>query len=209
MRRAVTVAAAACLLVGPTALAFTTGGFPTEPRLIAAIATWLLVLLVAIAGPSPLPRGTPARLALAGLTALTVWTAISASWAPVAGTAMEDAERLALYTGALLLAATVLTEPRLLRATEPALAAGSVIVIGYGLAGRLLPGILELARSRSAGGRLEQPITYWNGEGALAAVGLLLCAPSPFQYVIGCSSRPPALRERASSRIPGRSRPAA
>ena len=63
-----------------------------------------------------------------------------------------------------------------MRAVEPALAAGATIVIGYGLAGRLLPGIVELARSRSAGGRLEQPITYWNAEGALAAMGLVLCA---------------------------------
>ena len=63
-----------------------------------------------------------------------------------------------------------------LRAVEPALAAGATLVIGYGLAGRLLPGIVELARSASAGGRLEQPITYWNAEGALAAIGLVLCA---------------------------------
>jgi hypothetical protein len=85
-------------------------------------------------------------------------------------------QRLLLYLGALLLALGALRRPRALRAVEPALAAGATIVIGYGLAGRLLPGVLELARSETAGGRLEQPITYWNGEGALAAIGLVLCA---------------------------------
>ena len=63
------------------------------------------------------------------------------------------------------------------------------MVIGYGLAGRLLPGLIELDRSRSAGGRLEQPITYWNAEGALAALGLVLCA-----RLAGDRTRPPAVR---------------
>ena len=48
-------------------------------------------------------------------------------------------------------------------------------MIAYGLAGRLVPGILELNRSFVAGGRLEQPLTYWNAEGLLAAMGFLLC----------------------------------
>ena len=86
---------------------------------------------------------------------------------------MADVQRLVLYIGVLLVAVGTLRAAA--RAVEPALAAGATIVIGYGLAGRLLPGVVELARSRSAGGRLEQPITYWNAEGALAAVGLALC----------------------------------
>ena len=77
---------------------------------------------------------------------------------------------------------------------EPALAAGATIVIGYGLAGRLLPGLIDLAHSRSAGGRLEQPITYWNAEGALAAVGLVLCA-----RMAGDRTRPPAVRTLAAA----------
>ena len=48
--------------------------------------------------------------------------------------------------------------------------------MGYGLAGRLLPGIVELAPGNLAGSRLFQPLTYWNGEGALAAIGFILCA---------------------------------
>ena len=67
-------------------------------------------------------------------------------------------------------------------AVEPssrALAAGVLIVIGYGLSERMLPGVLEFSRSVSAQGRLEQPLTYWNAIGELAAIGLVLCARSP------------------------------
>ena len=52
--------------------------------------------------------------------------------------------------------------------------AGAVLVIAYGLSERLLPGLIELDRSRSAFGRLEQPLSYWNAMGALAALGLVL-----------------------------------
>jgi O-Antigen ligase len=176
MRRAVTAVAAAGLLIGPTVLAFFSGGYFDEPRLIAAMAAWALILALTVAGPAPLPRALPGRLALGGLAALTAWTAVSLAWAPLGGPAVAAVERLVLYTGTLLLAIGVLREPRAMRALEPALAAGATVVIGYGLADRLLPGIVELARSESARGRLEQPITYWNAEGALAAIGLVLCA---------------------------------
>jgi O-antigen ligase len=196
MRRAVLALATACVLAGATALAFFSGGYFAEPQLIAAIVVWALVVALAILGPAPLPRGTPGRIALAGLVLMTLWSALSLTWAPVAGPAQAAVQRLVLYVGALLLAIGVLRERRALRALEPALAGGATIVIGYGLAGRLLPGIVDLARSRSAGGRLEQPITYWNAEGALAAVGLVLCV-----RLAGDRSRPPIVRALAAAAI--------
>jgi O-antigen ligase len=176
MRRVVLTVAGALLLSGSTALAFFSGGYYAEPRLIAAIAVWALILALTLTGEPPLPRTLPGRLALGGLVLLTIWSALSVSWAPLRGPAIEAVERLVLYSGVLLLAVGVLRTRAALRMVEPALAAGATVVIGYGLAGRLLPGIVHLDRSRSAGGRLEQPITYWNAEGALAAVGLVLCA---------------------------------
>jgi O-antigen ligase len=176
MRRAVVAVAAAILLLGPTAIAFFSGGYFTEPRVIAALVAWLLVLLLAITGPNPWPDSTSGRIAVLGLGGLTAWTGASIAWAPLHGPALDSTERLLLYTGALLVAAGTLRIARVRRATEPALAAGATIVIGYGLSGRLLPGIVHLTASKGAFGRLEQPITYWNGEGALAALGLVLCA---------------------------------
>jgi hypothetical protein len=49
-------------------------------------------------------------------------------------------------------------------------------VVGYGLSERLLPGLVTLNRSRSAFGRLEQPLTYWNAMGFVAGLGVVLCA---------------------------------
>ena len=197
MRAAVTVIATAFLLVVPTVLAFFSGGYLTEPRLLAGIATWALVVAVAVLAPAPLPRGLPGRLAIGGLLAVTAWTAASLLWTPLAGPASDSVERLLLYLGALVLAAAVLRSARAMRAVEPALALGVVVVIGHGLAGRLLPGLVELGRSRSAGGRLEQPITYWNAEGALAAMGLVLCA-----RIAGDPRRPAWMRVAAAVATP-------
>jgi O-antigen ligase len=196
MRRAVPAVAAACLLAGPTVLAFCSGGYYAEPRLIAAIVAWLLVLALALLGPAPLPRGLPGRLAAGGLALIAAWSAVSIAWAPLHGPAVAAVERLVLYLGVLLLAIAVFRGGRALRAVEPALAAGATAVIGYGLSGRLLPGLIHLDRSRAAGGRLEQPITYWNAEGALAAVGLVLCA-----RLAGDRTRPVAVRSAAAAAV--------
>src|SRR5215217_3164024 len=104
MRRAVVVAAASCLLIAPTALAFFSGGYFAEPRLVAALVVWALVLALAVAGPAPLPRSRPGALAFAGLTLMTVWSAVSLAWAPLGGPAIANVQRLVLYTGALGLA---------------------------------------------------------------------------------------------------------
>jgi hypothetical protein len=196
MRRAVPSAAAAYLLIVPTVLAFYSGGYYSEPRLLAGIVVWALVLALAVVGPAPLPRTLPGALAVGGLVLITIWSAISISWAPLGGPAIQNVQRLVLYAGALLLAIGALRAPRTLRAVEPVLAAGATVVVGYGLAGRLLPGLVHLAQSRSAGGRLEQPITYWNAEGALAAVGVVLCA-----RLAGDRSRPPVVRALAAAAV--------
>ncbi len=196
-RRALVVAAGACLLAAPTVLAFFSGGYFAQPRLIAAIAVWALVLALALSGPAPLPGSTAGRLALAGLVGLTGWSALSILWAPQAGPAVQNVQRLLLYVGVLVLAVGTLRDRRVARAVEPALAAGATIVIGYGVAGRVLPDLVTLSASRSAGGRLEQPLTYWNAEGALAAIGLVLCA-----RLAGDPGRPRAVRLAAAAATP-------
>ena len=71
MRRAVTTVAAVVLLAAPTVLAFYSGGYFAEPKTVAAIVVWLLVLALAALGPAPLPRGRAGRVALAKLVLLT------------------------------------------------------------------------------------------------------------------------------------------
>jgi hypothetical protein len=194
MRRAVLVLAATVLLAGPAVIAFFAGGYFDGPRAAATAVAWAVVLLLAVAGPVPLPATVPGGVAAAGLVGLAAWSAISVAWAPLIGPAVDNAQRLLLYLGVLLAATAVLRDPRGGRAVEPALAAGALVVIAYGLAGRLLPGIVELDRSFVAGGRLEQPLTYWNAEGLLAAMGFLLCV-----RLAGDRSRREAVRAAAAA----------
>jgi O-antigen ligase len=194
VRRALLAPAAVVLLAGPTALAFWSGGYFTQPRLWAAIVAWLLVLVAALAGWRILPASSAGRVAVAGLVALMGWTAASISWGPLAGPALDATERLILYLGALLAGVALLRFRAVARALEPALAFGATLVICEGLSGRLLPGLITLEKSRRAGGRLEQPLTYWNAEGALAAVALVLAT-----RLIGDRSRPLVLRVLAAA----------
>lgn len=172
---AVRTGAVAVLLAGPTALAFASGGYFAQARLWAAVVACLLAAVAAFVSPRPLPRSLPGRVAVAGLAGLLVWTILSRGWAPVLGAANADAQRLALYL-AVLVAAAALLRGAAARWTEPALAAGIVVVVGYGLAERVLPGVIDLDDVRAAFGRLAQPLTYWNAMGALAALGLVLSA---------------------------------
>ena len=194
MRRAVLLTAAGVLLAGPTALAFFAGGYFDRPRLLAAVVVWVLVLVAAVAAPHPLPVSPAGRAALAGLVILCVWTTASIAWAPMAEPATDAATRLLLYLGAFAAAIALLREATARRWIEPAFAFGAVLVTLYGLSERVLPGVFDLEESWTAGTRLHQPLTYWNAQGALAAMGLVLCA-----RLAGSSARAPAMRMPAAA----------
>jgi hypothetical protein len=104
---------------------------------------------------------------------------------------------VAFYLGALIAAAALLGPRPMARWVEPALAFGAFIVIAYGLAGRLLPDAIHLAHSHTALGRLEQPLTYWNAMGVLAAMGFVLAT-----RVAGDGSRDGRLRLVAAAVTP-------
>ena len=193
MSRGVLIGARAVLLAGPTALAFFTGGYFDEPRVWAGLIVWLLVAIAAVVHGRSLPRARSAWLALGGLAALAAWTLAPIAWAPIAGSAYHAGQIAVLYIGTLL-AAAMLLRGRSQLAVEPALAAGTLIVTGYGISGRLLPGLLHFSQSVSARGRLEQPLTYWNAMGELAALGFVLCA-----RLAGDRDRDPRLRAAAAA----------
>jgi hypothetical protein len=192
-REALLGAAAATVLAGPFVLAFWSGGFFDQPRIVAALATWGVVGVVAVVAPHPLPRDTRALTALLAMALLTAWTAISLAWAPIVDAGMDDVQRLVLYTGALL-AATALLRGLALRVLEPVTLLGAVVLLVYGMSDRLLPHTVTLQHYFSSGSRLEQPLTYWNAMGLVAAIGLVLAARLAAQR-----SRPDALRILAAA----------
>ena len=129
MRARLQVLVAVPLLLGPGVLACFNGGYFDRPRLWAAIAAWALLAVVAIALPRPLPASTPGRLALAGMGALTAWTALSLTWAPDGGQTGDDLQRLLLYLPYLAAAIAVLRTPL----TERLLLAAITGACAYGL----------------------------------------------------------------------------
>jgi hypothetical protein len=195
VRAAALTAVRAGLLLLAVVLAFFSGAFFEGARIIAAICAWALLAAAVLAVPgNPLPASKAARTAILALTGLAIWTWIATSWSSSQAGADQELELVLIYLPALAAGAIAWRERPAARVVEPALAAGALIVIGYGLAGRLLPGIVHLHDSPRAGGRLEQPLTYWNATGALAAVGLVLCA-----RMAGDATRPRALRIAAAA----------
>lgn len=192
-RRLALGAALAALLIGTVAIAFFSGGYFNGPRAWGGLVAWLLVAIAAGLAPRPVPTSGSARLTLGALTLLAGWTLVSFVWSPVAGTAYQDGQRVFLYLG-VLIAATILLRGRARDVIEPAVAAATLIIVGYGLSERLLPGLLTFTDDVSAAGRLEQPLTYWNAMGAVGAIGVVLCAS-----LLGQSSRRPGLRIAAAT----------
>jgi O-Antigen ligase len=194
IRHRVLTGARLVLLAGPVAIAFFSGGYFDGPRASAGLVAWALVAVAALATDRPLPRAFPSRLALMGLTLLAIWTLVSFVWAPLAGEAYHAGQRVILYAGALVAATALLREERWLRAVEPAVAGGALVVVVYGLSERLAPWLVTLHHSATAYGRLEQPVAYWNGMGVLAALGIVLCA-----RLAGTPSREDRLRALAAA----------
>jgi hypothetical protein len=125
---------------------------------------------------------------------LASWTLLSTVWAPVTGTAYGAGQVVFLYAGTLFVATALLRAPSARRLVEPTVALGALIVIGYGLSARFLPGLLHFSRSGSAEGRLEQPLTYWNAMGELAALGVVVAI-----RIAGDALRPAWLRMAAAA----------
>jgi O-Antigen ligase len=195
--RPATLPLAVPLLLGPGIVALFSGGYSDTARAAAGLAAWLLLAATAIALPRPLPRSRPAVLALAALAGLTAWSVASLAWAPLGESVGEDVQRLLLYLAVLAAATRILREPAAARLAEPLLLAGITGAALYGLSERLAPGLVDLTDVLSAGDRLAQPLTYWNGTGAFAALGLILAAG-----IAGAPERPAAVRAGAAAAAP-------
>ena len=179
----------AALIAGPTVLAFFSGGFFDQPRLVALIAAWLLLALAVVAGAPPLPQSRWGIVALGGLAAYTAWIALSASWSPLPADAHDDAQRALVYLGALAAAIALLRQRAWARTAELGLTAGAVLVVA-------------LRAHRAAAARARAP----------GDVGRGRRAPEPAADVLerdGRARRDRVHAVRADRRRPGAARRAA
>jgi hypothetical protein len=115
----------------------------------------------------------------------------------VTSQATPELERCLLYLAAFVSAMALMRSRGARRSVEPVLATGVVIVMGYALATRLLPGAVPSTPTAGAINRLEQPLTYWNAEAALAGLGVLLCL-----RILGDRTRGDVARTLAAAAIP-------
>jgi hypothetical protein len=188
--------AAAALLAAPALLGFMSGGFFEGPRLWAGLIVWVAVAVLAVTGHVTLPARGPGLIALLGLVGLAAWTTASIGWSPLRDPALADAERVWMYAGYLLLASALL-RGAITRLVEPLLAGGALVVGGYAVSTRLLPTLIPSEHSASAGARLDQPLTYWNALGAVAAIGIVLLL-----RLASDETRPRPLRTAALAAVP-------
>jgi hypothetical protein len=166
-------------------LAFNAGGyFVGSPALSAVIVAAVLVLWLVIAR-DPLAR-LSGRLALAAgaFGLFTVWTLVSAAWSHAPGRAVIEFDRSLLYLLTLVLFGLVGGTVTVQRWLVRGMAGAATFVCGVGLTTRLLPHVWPI-RPAFEPTRLGFPITYWNGLGILAAIGIILCA------YLACADREP------------------
>jgi O-antigen ligase len=108
---------------------------------------------------------------LGALTALTGWIALSAAWSAAPALSLVETERALVYSAAA--AALLLVSGR--RSTRQVLGALLVAIAAisaFGLATRVLPDRVRV--SAPSGGRLAQPIGYWNGLAIFLVIGSLV-----------------------------------
>ena len=191
------LSAGGLILLLPTAIAFFSGGFFAEARAWGLIAAWAAFLVVAVTAPQPLPRQRPGQLLLGGLALLALLTVLELGRTPAEAAAVDDLQRLLLYLPFTAAAIATFGSTRLQRWTSPALLTGTVVVCGYGLLGRLVPSLVSQTINPQADGRLDQPVTYWNAMGIIAAMGIILAV-----YLAADQSRTRRVNIVAAAAIP-------
>ncbi len=177
------------------------GGYDPLVHDPVGIAAWWIALGGVAVGA--LPRGRTrgiAWVALGLLAAFVLWTALSLSWTESTSRTSADLARVAGYLGIFALA--VLTRvPREADRLIGAVAAGIVVIAAVALLSRLHPSWFPeadqtanfIADSRE---RLSYPIDYWNGLGALIAIGI------PLVLHLAAGARSLLLRALAAASVP-------
>jgi len=154
------------------------GGYDPLVHDQVGIAAWWVVLATALAGA--LPRRRISRLGLAALillAAFAVWVALSLIWTESAERSFAELARVTTYVGVFALAA-MSRDPGETQRQIGAIASAIVLVVVIGLLSRLHPAWFEDAnqtgRILDSVERLSYPLNYWNGLGAITAMGVPL-----------------------------------
>ena len=164
------------------ALAYSSGGYSTEVIAAATVGIWWVVIVALITRLVP-RRPIPPLAIVSGacLAAFGGLTALSMIWANDASRAFTEVVRVAGYLGLFVL--TVVVSARTgARPWLAGIAIGIVVVVVGADLSRFDPSLFGGADRSifvslpASNGRLSYPVGYWNGLGAILAIGLLLLA---------------------------------
>lgn len=166
------------------------------------IAAWWVLLLGVAAGALPRTRLSRTALTALGLFAgFAIWTALSLNWTESLERTLADVARVLTYLSLFSLVLFV-RAPREPRRVVAAVGTAIAVIALLGLLSRLHPAWFPsadqtaqlLTESRE---RLSYPLNYWNGLGALIAVGL------PLLLNVAATARQPLFRALAAAAVPG------
>lgn len=187
----------AALLAGPVLVALFGGGFSENVRLTAGLTVWGLVVLGLFIRRSPLPQTAAGLIALTGLAAFVVLTALSLDWTPLRTAARQNIELGLLYLGAFMAAVPALRSKNRALSAELSVLITALSASLWGLSERVLPRLVDFGPPGVTGGRLSEPLGYWNGLGALCGLGLVMAA-----RIAADRNRPRSLRCGAAATFP-------
>ena len=161
------------ILVG--GLALLGGGFDLQTRHAAGILAWLLVagLLLSSYGRS-IRFGKPFLAIAAILLALSILSAVSSMWSSSTARSLVEAERFVAYLGFFSAAFLVCQSDLQRRRFVEGLFIAVAFVIVLAISDRLLPGTAVPPVSETA--RLRFPLGYWNANGLVSGIAVLLFA---------------------------------
>lgn len=179
------------------------GGYDIIVRSQVGVVLWWIVLVSAAWGILPATRLTRAAwAALALFGGFVGWTALASTWSLSSERSLQTLSLVATYLAVLLLGVSIHRErERAVRHTVSAIGAAVTVVAALALVSRVFPDLIPAAHATAAylpgtQGRLGWPVNYWNGLGALVALGL------PLLLAIATSARTLRAQAAAASAIP-------
>lgn len=190
---------ALCLLAAGSLLylSFNVGGyFPTAPAFVTIVLCQALVLRTVLTERPFAGFSRALAVPLAALVLYGAWQLTSALWSHATARALDNYDRTLLYALALALFGSLrLALPRLRMLTRAvALALAAVCVAG--LISRVLPHLWPTTNAFFVS-RLNYPLTYWNAEGMIAAIALILSF-----HLSADPSEPRSVRVLAAAALP-------
>jgi hypothetical protein len=155
-------------------LSFNAGGFfPSGPGFVAIVFALGLILRTTLAARPFEGFSRTLAVPLGALVLFGAWQLASTLWSHATALGLDAYDRTLLYVLAFALFGALRCTPERLRWLVRALVAGMAAVCLIGLVSRLLPHAWPTT-SNFYDDRLNYPLTYWNAEGMLAMLALIL-----------------------------------